>query len=127
MQNLTKQLKNVFENVYVIVVDVSIFFRQETLLANISEKDTKIAALELQGSSKSKRNEIKEMKSDKEKLVTELKDQVCLLTQVCKGFRCCITTRLHESSLSCTLIIHKHYVSFLPHSVISRSAFSIES
>lgn len=52
------------------------FHRQTALLAAISEKDSNIALLELQSSSKSRKQEIKQCKSEKDKLVNELKLQV---------------------------------------------------
>lgn len=48
--------------------------KQEGLLVSISEKDTQIAHLEL-SSPKTKRQEIKQMKAEKEKFVLELKEQ----------------------------------------------------
>ncbi|XP_057313472.1 ELKS/Rab6-interacting/CAST family member 1-like [Hydractinia symbiolongicarpus] len=48
--------------------------KQEGLLVSISEKDTQIAHLEL-SSPKTKRQEIKKMKAEKEKFVLELKEQ----------------------------------------------------
>ena len=50
-------------------------FRQEILLAAISEKDNQIGHLELQNS-KNRRTEIKQLMSDKEQYVKDLKDQV---------------------------------------------------
>lgn len=44
-------------------------------MVSISEKDTQIAHLEL-SSPKTKRQEIKQMKAEKEKFVLELKEQV---------------------------------------------------
>jgi len=49
--------------------------KQAALLAAISEKDSNIALLELQSSSKSRKQEIKQCKSEKDKLVNELKLQ----------------------------------------------------
>ena len=50
-------------------------FREEILLAAISEKDNQIGHLELQNS-KNRRTEIKQLKSDKEQYVKDLKEQV---------------------------------------------------
>ena len=51
------------------------FFRQESLLSSISEKDNQIAQMELQ-SSKTKKQDIKQLKLEKEKFVGQLKAQV---------------------------------------------------
>ena len=63
----------------VIVAMLNSFSRQTALLAAISEKDANIALLELQSSSKGRKQEIKQLKQEKDKLVSELKEQVCLL------------------------------------------------
>eukprot|EP00794_Sanderia_malayensis_P007219 gene7219-8027_t len=49
--------------------------KQTALLSAISEKDANIALLELQSSSKGRKQEIKQLKQEKDKLVNELKEQ----------------------------------------------------
>ena len=52
--------------------------RQNALLATISEKDANIALLELSPTTSSER-EVKQLKAEKDELVTELKEQVNLV------------------------------------------------
>lgn len=55
---------------------VSVFFRQEALLAAISEKDANIALLELSSSKKKTQDEVAALKREKDRLVQQLKQQV---------------------------------------------------
>lgn len=52
------------------------FFRQEALLAAISEKDANIALLELSSSKKKTQDEVAALKREKDRLVQQLKQQV---------------------------------------------------
>ena len=51
-------------------------FRQEALLAAISEKDANIALLELSSSKKKTQEEVAALKREKDRLVQQLKQQV---------------------------------------------------
>lgn len=53
-----------------------LFFRQEALLAAISEKDANIALLELSSSKKKTQDEVAALKREKDRLVQQLKQQV---------------------------------------------------
>lgn len=53
-----------------------VFFRQEALLAAISEKDANIALLELSSSKKKTQDEVAALKREKDRLVQQLKQQV---------------------------------------------------
>ena len=77
--------------------------RQTALLAAISEKDSNIALLELQSSSKSRKQEIKQCKSEKDKLVNELKLQVNMMIWL---FR--VVSMFHPNNRSFWI----HYVVF---------------
>lgn len=55
---------------------VPLLFRQEALLAAISEKDANIALLELSSSKKKTQEEVAALKREKDRLVQQLKQQV---------------------------------------------------
>lgn len=55
----------------------SFLCRQEALLAAISEKDANIALLELSSSKKKTQEEVAALKREKDRLVQQLKQQVC--------------------------------------------------
>lgn len=59
------------------VLAFSLFCRQEALLAAISEKDANIALLELSSSKKKTQEEVAALKREKDRLVQQLKQQVC--------------------------------------------------
>lgn len=58
------------------VLEFSLFYRQEALLAAISEKDANIALLELSSSKKKTQEEVAALKREKDRLVQQLKQQV---------------------------------------------------
>ena len=66
----------------------SFFCRQEALLAAISEKDANIALLELSSSKKKTQEEVAALKREKDRLVQQLKQQVCL-GQACRRLATC--------------------------------------
>lgn len=59
-----------------IIMYLYVFFRQEALLAAISEKDANIALLELSSSKKKTQDEVAALKREKDRLVQQLKQQV---------------------------------------------------
>uniref|UniRef100_A0A8D1B2L2 ELKS/RAB6-interacting/CAST family member 1 n=2 Tax=Sus scrofa TaxID=9823 RepID=A0A8D1B2L2_PIG len=62
--------------------------KQEALLAAISEKDANIALLELSSSKKKTQEEVAALKREKDRLVQQLKQQVCL-GQACRRLATC--------------------------------------
>lgn len=57
--------------------DAIVIYRQEALLAAISEKDANIALLELSSSKKKKtQEEVAQLRREKDRLVQQLKQQV---------------------------------------------------
>ena len=58
------------------IMYLHVFFRQEALLAAISEKDANIALLELSSSKKKTQDEVAALKREKDRLVQQLKQQV---------------------------------------------------
>lgn len=67
----------VYRYIYIhIYINIYVFFRQEALLAAISEKDANIALLELSSSKKKTQDEVAALKREKDRLVQQLKQQV---------------------------------------------------
>lgn len=64
------------------VLTIFLSFRQQALLATISEKDANIALLELSASNKKKtQEEVLSLKRDKDKLMHQLKQHVSTAAQ----------------------------------------------
>lgn len=65
-----------FSQFHSMITYLHVFFRQEALLAAISEKDANIALLELSSSKKKTQDEVAALKREKDRLVQQLKQQV---------------------------------------------------
>lgn len=78
----------------------SFFFRQEALLAAISEKDANIALLELSSSKKKTQEEVAALKREKDRLVQQLKQQVLVMSGAQGGDQ---GTSFHTTFSTCVL------------------------
>uniref|UniRef100_A0A8D0X1T0 ELKS/RAB6-interacting/CAST family member 1 n=1 Tax=Sus scrofa TaxID=9823 RepID=A0A8D0X1T0_PIG len=81
--------------------------KQEALLAAISEKDANIALLELSSSKKKTQEEVAALKREKDRLVQQLKQQVCL-GQACRRLAiCAFRLPVSGQTLVCVLAVFK--------------------
>uniref|UniRef100_A0A8D1G1X7 ELKS/RAB6-interacting/CAST family member 1 n=1 Tax=Sus scrofa TaxID=9823 RepID=A0A8D1G1X7_PIG len=81
--------------------------KQEALLAAISEKDANIALLELSSSKKKTQEEVAALKREKDRLVQQLKQQVCLGQACCRLATCAFRLPVSGQTLVCVQAVFK--------------------